>query len=49
MVKVLANRYMEKYPDKNLIGAVRGGMGTKDKYLSVNLKVGVMLGRERIR
>jgi hypothetical protein len=49
MVKTLANRYLEKYPEKKLIGAVRGGMGTDDKYVTLNFKLALMLGRERIR
>ena len=31
------------------IGGSRGGLNTKDKYVTINLKLGVMLGRERIR
>jgi hypothetical protein len=48
MVKTLGNRYLEKYPNKKLIGAVRGGTATTDKYLTINLKLAIMFGRERI-
>jgi hypothetical protein len=38
----------EAVSNKN-IGIVRGGTQTKDKYLTINLKLAMMLGRERIR
>ena len=44
MIDALANR-----STKNLYGIVRGGTATKDKYLTINLKLGLTLGRERIR
>jgi hypothetical protein len=44
MVEALANR--SNIP---LIGVVRGGTATKDKYLTINLKLGLTLGRELIR
>lgn len=34
---------------RNLSSISRGGQMTKDKYLTINFKIGFMLGRERIR
>ena len=44
LAEALANR-----SGRDLSGFVRGGIKTKDKYLTINLKVAVTLGRERIR
>jgi hypothetical protein len=48
MALALSHRYREKDPTANLRGIARGGAGTKDKYMSINLKIGYTIGRERI-
>ncbi|HEX8332070.1 MAG TPA: DUF6089 family protein [Segetibacter sp.] len=44
LAEALANR-----SNRSLKGIVRGGMQTKDKYLTINLKLAMMLGREKIK
>ncbi|HEX8332071.1 MAG TPA: DUF6089 family protein [Segetibacter sp.] len=49
IAKALSHRYKEVDPTANLTGISRGGVGTKDKYMSINLKIAYTIGRERIR
>jgi hypothetical protein len=44
IAKALQNR-----SKRTLKGIVRGGTQTEDKYLTINIKLAMMLGRERIR
>jgi hypothetical protein len=49
MAQDLAHRYREINPNENMQGISRGGVGTKDKYMTINFKIGYTIGRERIR
>lgn len=45
MAAALSERHKEKNP--NFVGTVTRGQSSKDKYLSINLKLGIVLGRQK--
>ncbi len=45
---LLAHRYRELLPTKDLTGRTRGSPGTNDRYFSFTFKVGYLLGRNKI-
>ncbi len=46
--KVLAHRYTELNPQLDLTGTPRGNANNNDAFLTFNIKIGYVIGRQKI-